>query len=107
MEVFDTIDFSLGADGYRNVMASEVNDHVVRVSVMTEAYFWHYHPGSDETFICLEGVLLIDMPNKMVRLQPGQLFTVLAGQHHCTRPEGGRSVNITIERRDIQTVKIF
>ncbi|MDQ8051941.1 MAG: cupin domain-containing protein [Pedobacter sp.] len=106
MEIFDSKEFSLGADGYRNTVAAGVNDHVVRVSVMTESYFWHYHPGSDETFMCLEGVLLIDLPEGTVCLLPGQLYTIPAGMHHCTRPEGERSVNITFEHRDMETVRL-
>jgi hypothetical protein len=32
-----------------------VNDHVVRVSVLTESFFWHFHPNSDESFWAVEG----------------------------------------------------
>lgn len=32
---------------YTNFPVALVNDHVVRVSIMTEPYFWHLHPNSD------------------------------------------------------------
>jgi hypothetical protein len=34
---------------YKNVPLSLINDHVIRLSVMTELFYWHYHPDSDET----------------------------------------------------------
>ena len=44
--------------GYHNEVVTAVNDHVIRVSVMTAAYPWHLHPNSDETFIVTEGTLI-------------------------------------------------
>ena len=91
---------------YANFTAALVNDHVVKVSVMTEPYFWHYHPNSDETFITIEGVLLIDLETEIVELLPGQLVTIPKNVAHRTRPKGDRSVNITIEHSQIETVRI-
>ena len=36
--------------GYDNHPIARVNDHVVRISVMTQPYPWHFHPNSDEHF---------------------------------------------------------
>jgi hypothetical protein len=36
---------------YDNHPIANVNDHVVRISTMTEPYHWHFHPNSDETFL--------------------------------------------------------
>lgn len=93
-------------DGYANHVLSTVNDHVVRISVMTEDFYWHYHPNSDETFIALEGTLLLDLETGTVEINKGQLFTVPANTRHRTRPKGLRSVNLTFELADIETVRI-
>jgi len=45
---------------YMNQILTTVNDHAVHISVMDGPYFWHVHPESDETFIMLEGILIID-----------------------------------------------
>lgn len=90
---------------YKNVPLSLVNDHTIRLSVMTESYYWHYHPNSDETFLVIEGTLCIDLQEQTVELTPGQLFTIPANVVHRTRPKEGRSVNITFELVDIQTIK--
>jgi mannose-6-phosphate isomerase-like protein (cupin superfamily) len=90
--------------GYKNIPVALVNDHVVRLSIMTEPYHWHYHPNSDETFLVIEGVLCIDLDNRTVELLPGQLFTVPANTRHCTRPKGKKSVNLTFESAAMETV---
>ncbi|MBK0378419.1 cupin domain-containing protein [Mucilaginibacter segetis] len=91
---------------YANFALSEVNDHVVRMGVMTEDFYWHYHPNSDETFLVVEGTLLLDTDGQTLELQPGQMITVPKNIPHRTRPKGGRSVNITIELTAMQTVRI-
>src|SRR5260370_37425608 len=65
---------------------------------MTEAYHWHCHPDSDESFLVLEGGLFIDFDDRTVELLPGQIITVNRGVRHRTRPVGKRSVNLTFER---------
>lgn len=91
-------------DKYRNVSLGEVNDHEVRLSVMTERFRWHRHPDSDETFLGVDGQLIIEFTDHEIVVAPGQLVTVPAGVIHRTRPAGARSVNLTFERRGAQTI---
>jgi mannose-6-phosphate isomerase-like protein (cupin superfamily) len=91
---------------YDNHPIASVNDHVVRVSTMTEPYFWHSHPNSDETFLSLEGGLCIEFEAGSVELEPGQLITVPRGVRHRTRPIGPRSVNLTFELAQLETVQV-
>ncbi len=93
-------------DSYTNFVVGEVNDHVVRISVMTEPFYWHSHPDSDEVFHVLEGGLLIEFEDREIELTPGQMLTVPAGAVHRTSPIGPRSVNLTIERADATTLKV-
>jgi mannose-6-phosphate isomerase-like protein (cupin superfamily) len=91
---------------YENVVLSTINDHVVRISLMTEPYFWHLHPNSDETFIGLEGTVILELENQQIELSPGQMLTVPKGVKHRTAPARARSINLTIERADIATVRV-
>lgn len=91
---------------YFNEPLTSVNDHVVRVSVMTQPYFWHLHPDSDEVFLVMEGSIFIDLEDKTIELFPGQLFTIPRNTKHRTRPNGDRSVNLTIEGADLKTIKL-
>jgi mannose-6-phosphate isomerase-like protein (cupin superfamily) len=90
--------------GYDNHPIARINDHVVRISTMTEPYHWHFHPNSDETFLVMEGRLLIEFESGSVELDPGQLVTIPAGVRHRTRPAGERSVNLTFELAASETV---
>ncbi|MGH7937359.1 MAG: cupin domain-containing protein [Chthoniobacterales bacterium] len=89
---------------YHNRSLTQVNDHEVRMSVMTERFRWHHHPDSDEMFIVVEGGLIIEFDDREVLLHPGQIMAVPRGVRHRTRPEGARSVNLTLERRGTATV---
>jgi mannose-6-phosphate isomerase-like protein (cupin superfamily) len=91
---------------YFNDILTKVNDHVVRLSIMTQPYFWHRHPESDETFLVVEGSLEIEFENYQIVLKPGELMTVPKGTIHRTRPVGGRSVNLTLESAATTTEKI-
>jgi mannose-6-phosphate isomerase-like protein (cupin superfamily) len=85
-------------ESYRNVSLGVVNDHEIRMSVMTEQFAWRRHPDSDETFFGVDGDLLIEFPDRQLVVRPGQFVTVPAGILHRTRPLGERCVNLTFER---------
>jgi mannose-6-phosphate isomerase-like protein (cupin superfamily) len=104
VRVRDAVEQMRGA--YLNDILTMVNDHVVRVSVMTEPYFWHRHPESDETFLVLEGQIGIEFEDREIVLGVEEMITVPKGAVHRTRPIGGRSVNLTIERRATTTERI-
>lgn len=91
-------------DAYRNVSLATVNDHEVRMSVMTDGFQWHRHPDSDETFFGVDGELVIEFENEEVVIGPGEMVTVPAGVLHRTRPRGARSVNLTFERKGAETL---
>lgn len=89
---------------YDNHPLARVNDHVVRISVMTQPYHWHSHPNSDETFLSVEGRLKIEFENGSLEIGPGQMATVPRGVRHRTLPVGARSVNLTFELDKAETV---
>ncbi|MGZ3871309.1 MAG: cupin domain-containing protein [Mucilaginibacter sp.] len=64
------------------------------------------HPDSDESFLVIEGSVLIDLEDRTVELYPNQVFTIPKNVIHRTRPGGDRSVNLTFESSDLTTVRI-
>ena len=98
---FEIIDLSRESETtarYENHAIASLNDHEVRISIMTEAYQWHCHPDSDESFLVLEGGLFIDFDDRTIELLPGHMLTVNRGVRHRTRPIRERTVNLTFER---------
>ena len=70
---------------------------------MTQPYYWHFHPNSDETFLVIECVLVIEFEHGEIQLAPGQMATVPRRVKHRTRPLGARSVNLTFEAANTET----
>lgn len=91
---------------YKNFALAQVNDHVIRMSIMTEDFYWHYHPNSDETFIVIEGTLLLDLKTGTIELNKGQMITVPKNIPHRTRPQNGPSINLPIELDTMETVQV-
>ena len=92
---------------YLNFVLANVNDHCVRMAVMSGEYRWHKHPRSDELFLVLEGELEIDVVGRdTVRVRPGEVFCIPAGIVHRTRA-AQRTVNLCFETRDAYTDVVF
>lgn len=84
--------------GSRTIHHPVINDHVTFVRTARESGFnhtWvevilapgrgvhlHYHQGHDETFMCLEGQLSLQVGVKELTLKPGQYASVIAGRPH-------------------------
>lgn len=95
------------SESYKNFVVLDVNQHCVRLAVMTGEYRWHRHPRSDECFLVMEGELEIDLDGgRMVVLKPGQLFNIPAGVKHRTRARV-RTVNLCFEDKHAYTDVVF
>jgi mannose-6-phosphate isomerase-like protein (cupin superfamily) len=72
---------------FKNIPIALINDHIVRLSVMTDTFYWHYHPNSDEIFLTIEGVVYIDLEDRTVELAADNCFPFLrlSGTEHGLR----------------------
>lgn len=68
-----------------NQTLCQVNGSVVRLGVFEGEYHWHKHDDDDEFFHVMEGELLIDLEDRVVKLVPGQGFVVPKTVMHRTR----------------------
>jgi mannose-6-phosphate isomerase-like protein (cupin superfamily) len=91
-------------ESYKNQVLLNINADCMRLSVFDGQYRWHQHPDSDELFLVVEGQLQIEFEGGAhVALREWQSIVVPAGTVHRTRAVG-RTVNITYERKNAQTV---
>lgn len=89
---------------YRNQVLLQVNQHCLRMGVLSGQYPWHSHPRSDELFLVLEGRIVIELADgRVFELGPHQSMTVPAGTVHRTRGEG-RTVNLCFEAVAAETI---
>jgi mannose-6-phosphate isomerase-like protein (cupin superfamily) len=58
------------------------NDNEVRLVKVAGEFIWHSHEDTDELFLVLDGVLDMELRDRTVRLDPGDLFVVPRGTEH-------------------------
>jgi mannose-6-phosphate isomerase-like protein (cupin superfamily) len=72
--------FSPGIVGY-------LNDYKLVVVKVRGEFVWHSHADTDDFFLVLSGRLTIQLRDRDVVLEPGQLFVVPRGVEHCPRAD--------------------
>lgn len=73
-------------------VVAAVNDHDVKVARAAGEFPEHVHDDTDEFFLCLSGVLHLDLPDRTVTLHEGGTFTVPRGVRHRPRAEEGTRI---------------
>ncbi len=86
---------------WQNISLCNINDSVIRLAVIEGEFHWHKHEKEDEFFFVIEGLLLIDLEEKIIELKPKQGFTVPKGVMHRTRAPSRTSV-LVIEKNTIK-----
>ena len=63
------------------------NDNDVRVVKVKGEFVWHKHDDTDDFFLVLRGHLTIQLRDRDVELDEGELFVVPRGVEHCPRAD--------------------
>ncbi|MFX1359477.1 MAG: cupin domain-containing protein [Promethearchaeota archaeon] len=77
---------------WQNLSLCNVNDSVIRLGILEGVFHWHKHEKEDEFFFVIEGILLIDLEDKVVELKSNQGFTIPRGVMHRTRAPSRTSI---------------
>ena len=91
---------STATGDWKNWVLADVNDHVVRLSVMSRDFHWHRHTNSDEVLMPVEGSLMVDFEDASLTVNVGEFVRVPRGVLHRTRPAGERVVTLSFEHRE-------
>lgn len=62
---------------------AELNDSYIKVAKFQGEYVWHKHDNQDEMFFILSGALKIELQDKELELQPGDMVVIPKGVEHC------------------------
>jgi mannose-6-phosphate isomerase-like protein (cupin superfamily) len=88
--------FTPGIVGY-------LNDYkLVAVKVLGE-FVWHTHEETDDFFLVLQGHLTIQLRDRDVELDAGELFVVPRGVEHCPRADEETHVLLIEPRGTVNT----
>lgn len=64
-----------------------LNDYKVVVVKVEGDFVWHKHDETDDFFLVLKGHLTIQLRDRDIELDEGELFVVPRGVEHCPRAD--------------------
>ena len=64
-----------------------LNDYEIKLAKLLGEFVWHSHPDTDEMFFVLSGTLNIQLRDRDVILNPGEIFVVPRGVEHCPKAD--------------------
>ena len=74
-------------EAFRPKVVARMNDHKVTVVKTRGEFVWHKHDETDDFFLVLKGRLVIQLRDRDVELEEGQLYVVPRGVEHCPRAD--------------------
>jgi mannose-6-phosphate isomerase-like protein (cupin superfamily) len=78
---------SLFGEHFSPKIVARLNDHDVQVVKIMGEFVWHKHDDTDDFFLVLKGRLTIQLRDRNVEPEPGELFVVPRGVEHCPRAD--------------------
>ena len=72
---------------YSPGIVGHLNDYKLAVVKVRGEFVWHKHDDTDDLFLVLKGHLTIQLRDRNVELDEGELFVVPRGVEHCPRAE--------------------
>ena len=73
---------------------TQFNGHDVMVVKAQGEFVWHKHDDTDDFFLVLKGHLTIQLRDRAIHLEPGELFVVPKGVEH--RPVAAEEVHLLL-----------
>ena len=73
---------------------AEFNGHDIMVVKVKGEFVWHKHDDTDDFFLVLKGHLTIQLRDRDIHLEPGELFIVPMGVEH--RPVATEEVHLLL-----------
>jgi mannose-6-phosphate isomerase-like protein (cupin superfamily) len=80
-----------------------LNDYKLIVVKALGEFVWHKHDDTDDFFLVLSGHLTIQLRDRNVELEPGELFVVPRGLEHCPKADEETHVLLIEPRETINT----
>lgn len=79
--------FSLIREHWSPRVIGELNDYQVKLAKFLGDFVWHRHEDTDELFLCLSGRLTIELRDRTIEVNAGEIYIVPKGVEHRPRAE--------------------
>ena len=89
------------SDHWAPRIVARYNDNEVRLVKVEGEFIWHSHDDTDELFLVLDGTLQIELRDRMVTLEAGELFVVPRGTEHRPCARNGEVKLLLIDPKDM------
>lgn len=86
--------FALFDDAWNPRIVAELNGQHVKLARLDGPFVWHQHADEDELFLVIEGRLSMELRDRTIELEPGELFVVPRGVEH--RPVAHGEVKVML-----------
>ena len=84
-------------------IVGQLNDLKLMVVKARGEFVWHKHDDTDDLFLVLKGRLTIQLRDRDVVLEPGELFVVPRGVEHCPKADDETHVLLIEPRGTVNT----
>jgi mannose-6-phosphate isomerase-like protein (cupin superfamily) len=74
--------FSMIDDYWNPRIAGQLNGQQVKLAKLKGSFVWHQHDNEDELFYVVKGSLVMELRDRTVVLNEGELFIVPKGTQH-------------------------
>lgn len=75
-------------------VVAELNDDQIKLAKIQGEFVWHAHDDVDEAFLVVHGSMAIELRDRTVHLEAGELFVVPRGVEH--RPVAAEECHILL-----------
>jgi mannose-6-phosphate isomerase-like protein (cupin superfamily) len=79
----------LPAGDYAVRLVAKMNNYDFKIVRFKGDFIWHSHPETDETFIVLEGTLVMNFRDRKVEVRAGEMIVIPKGVEHKPSSEDG------------------
>jgi mannose-6-phosphate isomerase-like protein (cupin superfamily) len=80
-----------------------LNDYKLAVVRVQGEFVWHKHDETDDFFLVLSGILKIQLRDRDIELEAGEMFVVPRGVEHCPKAEREAHVLLIEPRGTVNT----
>ena len=89
------------SDHWAPRIVARYNDNEVRLVKVEGEFIWHSHEDTDELFLILDGTLDMELRDRTVTLNAGELFVVPRGTEHRPCARNGEVKLLLIDPTDL------
>jgi mannose-6-phosphate isomerase-like protein (cupin superfamily) len=80
---------TLPAGDYAVRLVAKMNNYDFRIVKFKGDFVWHSHPETDETFIVMEGMLVVNFRDRKLEIRAGEMIVMPKGVEHKPSSENG------------------